>query len=159
VQSGAGLSAERCPHRDVHLAVASGLVLVVVLLASLLVARPDTDDAAKPVYRLGIAQQTGLPASVGVSADHRSWSLDVGAPLAVTGSFSATGRPSLEAPLLDGYDLGVLLGVLALAVLAGLVLSRSRGGHVRWGCQCGERPLVRAGIPNNLGTRGAHGHR
>lgn len=155
VGSRGGASSERCAHRDLRLAAGSGLLLVVVLLAALLLARPDPVDAAKPIYRLGIAQQTGMPASVGVSADGESWSLDVGSPLTVSGSLGAAGGSTLETALLNGNDLGVILGVMALALLVGLVVCRSRAGRDRWGCQCGERPLVRAGIPNNPRSMGS----
>lgn len=149
VGSGDGASSKRCEHSDFRLAAGSALLLVVVLLASLLLTRPDPVDAAKPIYRLGTTQQAGAPASVGVSADGESLNLDVGSPLTISGSFGAAGGPTLKATLLNGSDLGVILGVMAFALLVGFVVCRSRAGRDRWGCQCGEWPLVRTAIPNN----------
>lgn len=152
VCSGGGASTERCVHSDLRLAAGSGLVLVVVLLAALLLTRPDPVDAAKPVYQLGSARQSsasiGSPSS-GVPVDQQSQILDSGGRLTVSDPRTVAGRSTLEASFLDGNDLGVIIGAIFLLLLAGLVISRSQGAHHRWGCQCGERPLVRTGIPNN----------
>ncbi|MFM8531699.1 MAG: hypothetical protein ACKOD2_18905, partial [Ilumatobacteraceae bacterium] len=93
------------------------------------------------------------------SSDEYGWSLDLDSPVALAGvtlageplagGLAGVGHPSMRSPLLDANNLRIILGVILLTLLLGLTWGRAGDGKARWGCQCGERPLVRAGTPNN----------